>query len=92
MKVLLIAVAAAGALAVSGGAAAATGAELFKSKCESCHAADMKKMGPSVKDIQAKKLDAAAVVAKLKEGKGHPKVALSDDELKSVVGYALTGK
>jgi cytochrome c len=93
MKTLLIAVAAAGALAVSGGAAAATGAELFKSKgCETCHAADTKKMGPSLKDIAAKKGDAVAIAAKLKDGKGHPKVAASDDEIKAMVTFALTGK
>ncbi len=91
MKTLLIAMAAAGTLAVAGTAAAA-GADTFQAKCSSCHAADAKKMGPSVKDVQAKKLDAAAVVAKLKEGKGHPKVALGDDDLKGAVDFMLTGK
>jgi cytochrome c len=91
MKTLMIALAAA-SLAVAGTAAAATGAETFQAKCSSCHAADTKKMGPSVKDIQAKGGDAAAIVAKLKEGKGHPKVALGDDDLKAAVTFALTGK
>jgi len=93
MKTLLIAIAAAGSLAVAGGAAAATSAELFKAKgCETCHAADAKKMGPSLKDIAAKKGDPAAIAAKLKDGKGHPKVNASDDEIKTLVNYALTGK
>lgn len=96
MKLLFAAVAAA-SLLVSGTAAAATGAELFKSKgCENCHAADAKKVGPSLKDLAAKYKDNKGatdmLVAKLKEGKGHPKAALSDDELKSVVGFVLTGK
>ena len=93
MKSLLITLAAAGSLAVAGSAAAATGAELFKSKgCETCHAADVKKVGPSLKDIAASKGDAAAIATKLKEGKGHPKVNASDDEIKSLVTFALTGK
>jgi cytochrome c len=93
MKNLVIAIAAAGSLVAAGSAVAATGAELFKSKgCETCHAADTKKMGPSLKDIAAKKGDSAAIAAKLKDGKGHPKVAASDDEIKAMVAFALTGK
>jgi cytochrome c551/c552 len=92
MKSVLIVIAAAGSLVAAQGSIAATGAEVFKSKCESCHAADTKKMGPSVKDIQAKGLKADDVAAKLKDGKGHPKVALPDDDLKAAVGFALTGK
>lgn len=95
MKRTLIALAAAGSLFVAGAAAAATGAELFASKgCGTCHAADTKKMGPSLKDIAAKnKADAAdAIAAKLKDGKGHPKVAAADVEIKSMVVYTITGK
>jgi hypothetical protein len=33
-----------------------------------------------------------AVVAKMKDGKGHPKAAGSDEELKLAVGFAITGK
>ena len=95
MKNTLIALAAASTLAVAGTAAAATGAELLKSKgCETCHAADTKKMGPSIKDIAAKtKPDAAdKIVANLRDGKGHPKVSASDAEIKQMVMYMITGK
>lgn len=93
----LFAVFAAASLLASGSAAAATAAELFKSKgCENCHAPDAKKLGPSLKDIAAKYKDnkgaSDMLVAKLKEGKGHPKASMSDGELKSVVGFVLTGK
>jgi cytochrome c len=95
MKRTLIVLAAAGSLLVAGAASAATGAELFASKgCGTCHAPDAKKMGPSLKDIAAKnKADAAdKIVAALKEGKGHPKVAASDAEIKQMVLYTITGK
>ena len=95
MKNMLIALAAIGSLAVAGTAAAATGAELIGSKgCGTCHAADTKKMGPSIKDIAAKnKPDAAdKIVASLRDGKGHPKVSASDAEIKQMVMYMITGK
>jgi cytochrome c len=95
MKTTLIGLAAVASLAFAGAAAAATGAELVNSKgCGTCHAADTKKMGPSYKDIAAKnKPDAAdAITAKLKDGKGHPKVAASDAEIKQMVMYMITGK
>jgi cytochrome c len=95
MKTTMIVLAAAASFAVAGTAAAATGAELLKSKgCETCHAADTKKMGPSIKDIAAKnKADAAdKITANLKDGKGHPKVAASDAEIKQMVMYMITGK
>jgi cytochrome c len=83
-------------IAVSAGAALAqSGADVVKSKgCLNCHAVAEKKMGPSFKDVSAKyKADKgaeAALTAKLKEGKGHPKVSASDAELKAAVGYALS--
>lgn len=95
MKSLLIAVAAAGSLMVAGAAAAQSGADLAGSKgCGTCHAADTKKMGPSIKDIAAKnKPDAAdKIVASLRDGKGHPKVSASDAEIKQMVMYMITGK
>ena len=95
MKITLIALAAAGSLLVAGAAAAATGPELLKAKgCETCHAPDTKKMGPSIKDIAAKnKADAVdGLTAKLKDGKGHPKVNASDAEIKQMVTFMVTGK
>jgi len=83
-------------IAVSAGAALAqSGADVVKSKgCLNCHAVAEKKMGPSFKDVSAKykgdKGAEASLTAKLKEGKGHPKVSASDTELKAAVGYALS--
>jgi cytochrome c len=70
-----------------------SGADVVKAKgCLGCHAVDQKKVGPAFKDIAAKKGDEAALVAKLKDGKGHPKVAASDAELKAAVAYVLSQK
>jgi cytochrome c len=83
-------------IAVAAGAAfAQSGADVVKSKgCEKCHAVAEKKMGPSYKDIAAKhkgdKEASAKLTAKLKDGKGHPKVSASDAELKAAVGYVLS--
>jgi cytochrome c len=92
MKAIRFVVAMGCALA-AGSVFAQSGADVVKSKgCLNCHAVDAKKVGPSFKDIAAKKGDAAALVAKLKDGKGHPKVAASDAELKAAVGYVLSTK
>ena len=65
-------------------------------KCMGCHDMDKKKVGPAFKDAAAKhkgnKDAAGAILAKMKEGKGHPKIAGSDDDLKSAVGAALAAK
>ena len=88
MRTLLVALAAAAALA--GGAVQAQDA---LKKCMGCHDMEKKKAGPSFKDAAAKskgnKDAAGAIVAKMKDGKGHPKVAGSDDELKAAVEAAL---
>ena len=88
MRTLLIALAAAGAFV--GGAVQAQ--DSLK-KCMGCHDMEKKKVGPSFKDAAAKnkgnKDAAAGIVVKMKEGKGHPKVAGSDDELKAAVETAL---
>ena len=96
MKSMLIVVGAAAAL-VAGPVLAQSGADLVKSKgCGTCHAQDQKKVGPSFNDIAAKYKGNAgaadAIVARLKEGKGHPKVAASDAELKAMTSFVLTGK
>jgi len=92
MRVSLLVFAVAGALA---GAAAVQAQDVLKDKgCVKCHDVDKKKVGPSLKDIAAKNkgADQAALVAKLKEGKGHPKVAGTDDELKAAVKAAVETK
>ncbi len=91
MSNLRFVVAAAGAIA-AGVALAQSGADVVKAKgCLTCHAVAEKKVGPSFKDIAAKnKGKSAALVAKLKEGKGHPKAAASEAELKAAVDYVLS--
>ena len=98
MKTMLLAVAAAGGLLMAGAANAAdAGADLAKAKgCLGCHAVAEKKVGPSYKDIAVKykgnKDAEAMLVSKLKDGKGHMKVAASDAELKTLVQWALSAK
>ena len=83
---------------VAGAASAQSGADLTKSKnCMGCHEIDKKKVGPAFKDVAAKykgSSDAEAkLVGALKEGKGHPvKIAATDAELKTLVGYVLSQK
>lgn len=87
MRTILIAIALAGAVTV--GVVQAQ----VPAKCAGCHDMEKKKVGPSFKDAAAKykgnKDAVAAIVAKQKSGKGHPKVAGSDDELKAAVETAL---
>ena len=53
-------------------------------------------MGPAYKEVAAKykgnKGAEGELVAKIKEGKGHPKVAASDAELKAAVRQVLATK
>ena len=79
MKTIALAIAVAAGLA-AGVAFAQSGADVVKSKCMGCHEADKKKG------------QEAAIVAKMKEGKGHPKVAASDAELKAAVDHVMTIK
>jgi cytochrome c len=88
---------AAAALLLAGAAHAQSGADVVKAKgCVGCHDVAAKKVGPSFKDIAAKyKGDSkasATLVDKIKEGKGHAKIAASDAELKAAVGYVLSTK
>jgi cytochrome c len=94
MRMLRFVGAVAGAVA-AGAVLAQSGADVVKAKgCLTCHAVDQKKVGPSFKDVAAKhKGDAKApgmLAAKLKEGKGHPKIAAGDAELKAAVEYVLS--
>jgi len=92
MKKILIAVAVVGSLA---GAYVAQAQDATK-KCMGCHDMDKKKVGPAFKDV-AKKYKgnneaSGMVIAKMKDGKGHPKVAGTDAELKAAVDAALAAK
>ena len=93
MKAALLVLAAAGALAAGSGYAQ-SGADVLKAKgCLNCHEMDKKKVGPSFKDVAAKyrgkKGAEAALVAKIKDGKGHPKVQAPESELQAAVRQAL---
>ena len=96
MRSKLILVAAACGLAFAGTAGAQSADDLMKSKgCLNCHAADTKKVGPSWKDVAAKNKDAKAMdtlTDKLKNGKGHGKVAASDAEIKAMLTTILATK
>lgn len=76
-------------------AIAQTGPELAKDKgCIYCHAVDGKKVGPALKEIASKhrgERDAETkLVEVLKDGKGHPRIAASDAELRVLVKYVLS--
>ena len=92
MKSILIAAVATIALA-SAQAASAQEALAKSDGCLNCHAVDTKKMGPSFKSVAEKykgKADAeATLVAKIKEGKGHPATKASDDDAKSLIKWIL---
>jgi len=85
-----------GAAAILGTGAVQAQDALKAKGCLNCHEADKKKVGPSLKDIAAKykgnKDAESMLVGKLKEGKGHPKVAGTDDELKACVKDVLATK
>ena len=90
MKAMLAVMAAAAMLA----AGVAQANDVLKEKgCVKCHEADKKKVGPAIKDIAAKhkgnKDAEAALVAKLKDGKGHPKSKESEDDLKAAIKAML---
>ena len=96
MKSMSLLLAVAGML-VAGAAGAQSGADVLKAKgCLNCHEMDKKKVGPAYKDVAAKykgnKGAEGELVAKIKEGKGHPKVAASDAELKAAVRQVLATK
>jgi cytochrome c len=96
MRFVLVVGAAAGLLS-AGLVFAQSGADVLKAKgCVNCHEMDKKKVGPSLKDVAAKhkgKANASAMlVGKLKDGKGHPKAAGTDAEIKAAVDYVLSVK
>ena len=94
MKAKLVLLVMACALA---GAGVAQAQDVMKDKgCLNCHEMDKKKVGPAYKDVAAKykgnKDAEAMLVAKVKEGKGHPKVSATDDELKAAIKQVLATK
>jgi len=87
MKLMCLAM----ALALASGAAAAQ-----SGNCSGCHDLDKRKIGPPFREIGARykgdKSKAGEIVARMKEGKGHPKVAGTDAELRAAVEAALSAK
>ncbi len=96
MKTMLTVFAMTGALA-AGTVVAQSGPEVLKAKgCMNCHDNTAKKVGPAFKDVaakhQGKKGAEDELVAKLKAGTAHPKIAASDAELKAAVKQVLSTK
>ena len=93
MKTILMTGATVIALAMAGGAQAQADALMKANGCMNCHAVDTKKVGPSFKDIAAKfkgKADAEkALVAQLKDGKGHPAIKASEADIGTMVKFVL---
>jgi len=72
---------------------AASGADLWKAKgCLGCHDKDTKRVGPAFKDVAAKNPSKAALVEKLKDGKGHMKINASEAEISSMIDAVLATK
>ena len=65
-----------------------------KNGCMGCHDVAKKKAGPAFKDVAAKykgQADAEGkLVAKLGEGKGHPKTAANEADRKTLVKWVLS--
>jgi cytochrome c6 len=97
MKCFRLIVACLFATALTGTLAAQSGAELYKSKCQSCHGADGhataigKKLGArDFQDPDVAKMSEADLVKITSEGKNKMpayKGKLSDEQIKSVVKY-----
>lgn len=94
LRLTIAALFAASGWVLSEEASAQAGADVLKAKnCLTCHDAEKKKMGPTFKDIAAKKAGKSdELVATLKAAKGHPKVNATDAELKAAVDHMLATK
>ena len=93
MKMLRLTIAA--VIAVSGWVLSqeAGADDVLKAKgCTNCHDTEKKKVGPSFKDIAAKKGKADALTAKVAGAKGHPKVNATEAEVKAGVEQILSTK
>ena len=88
MKTKLIALMfTAAGLAIAAGAQADTD-KLKAGNCLNCHDLDKKKMGPALKESARKGIKPDEMVAKMKEGKGHPKVNKPEGDLKAALEQA----
>lgn len=92
MKTRYIAALLAAGLAIAAGAPANETDKLKAATCLNCHDLDKKKVGPPLKEAAKKGLKADDLVARIKEGKGHPKVAKPDADLKAAAEQALAIK
>ncbi|MGE5616227.1 MAG: c-type cytochrome [Bacillota bacterium] len=92
LKIAAIAAAVGFGLAIN--ATAQSGPDVLKTKgCTNCHDPEKKKVGPPFKEIAAKNAGKAdELTAKVKEGKGHPKVNASEAEIKAGVNAILSTK
>jgi cytochrome c551/c552 len=80
------------AFAVPGIALAQADDPLKANGCLNCHEKDKKKVGPAFKDVATKGIKPDEMVARMKEGKGHPKLTKPDADLKKAVETALATK
>ena len=80
------------ALVVPGIALAQADDPLKANGCTNCHEKDKKKVGPAFKDVATKGIKPDEMVARMKEGKGHPKLSKPDADLKKAVETALATK
>ena len=93
VRTLAIALAATGALLAASAAQAQAPDALKAGTCTNCHDLEKKKVGPSLKEAAAKNAGKAAeLTAKIKDGKGHPKVNKSEAEIKAAVDATLATK
>ena len=75
------------------GIASANEALAKEKGCLNCHAADAKKVGPSLKDVNAKyKGDAAAIGASIAKVSMHKSLKVSDGDVKTLAGWIATIK
>ena len=76
--------------------AASAFAQPVPKACAGCHESAKRTVGPTVGDIRAKfkgnASSASDIVARMKEGRGHPKVDGTDAELKAAVEQLIAGR
>ena len=74
--------------------ARAQSGDVLKDKgCLNCHDLEKKKVGPAFKEVAAKRAGKTdEIVAKLKDGKGHPKVNAQEPDIKAAVDKVLASK